>query len=157
MFLLTLCSQLFIIVLIPFRLPFLFHTLRQKWYFIFITIGLDDFCLKKKDKKPEKFPKSFTFLICIFLYHFPQPPVPASWWPLPWQIKKSSCCQRNSLFVASIIWNNFFTSLHLINSPYWLSLVLHISSKSLSFSLVPVCAFTSLSLCSILVSQSLMV
>lgn len=134
---------------------FLFHILRWKCHFISITIGLDDFAFVKNKKKMETFTKSSTFSIHFFWYHFPQYPVPAFWWSLPWQIKKSSCCQRNSLFLASVIWNNFFTFLHLINSPYWLFLELHISCKSRFFSLV--CIFIPLSFCSLLVLQSLIV
>lgn len=74
----------------------------------------------KKIKKLERFHKSSTFSIHIFLCHFSQLPVLSSWWPLPWQIKKSSCCQRNSLFLLSfgtVFSHLSSSSIHIIDSP----------------------------------------
>lgn len=89
----------------------------------------------KKIKKLERFPKSSTFSVGIFLYHFSQLPVLLSWWPLPWQIKKSSCCQRTPYFFYSL--EQFFSyisssSIHVIHNPLCFTFCLRVYLSPLS-------------------------
>lgn len=96
----------------------------------------------KDIKKLERFHKSSTFSIRIFLCHFSQLPVLSSWWPLPWQIKKSSCCQRNSLFRLSfgtIFSHLSSSSIHIIDSPLCFTFCLSPFSLYLHFCVILLC------------------